>query len=258
MLRRPTPRPRREPSPEFRRQHGLWRSRRTTLGDISFSKRRTHRIFRFIRTSTGNVSPSLPKRPNRLRTAIRVQDISSSTQGLRPLWTLHFVKYRYRNFTLEYIVNEFSAQDPKTIEAELKDIYEWICVQHIVNKKNWIIIFVIVHSIFHISNVRSFNTYLFVSDRIFPAATVRTIEWMGYLRSVIKATHWVSSILNIGKKMKHLSLFCLYRLLKRKHGDIYRFNTLIRQFYRFDFPQRCSFLIRWNSIQPIDPLVQTI
>ena len=47
--------------------------------------------------------------------------------------------------------------------------------------------------------------------------------------------------------MKNLSLFCLYRLLKRKPGDIYRFNALIRQFYRFgrhDFPQRCSFLIR--------------
>ena len=25
-----------------------------------------------------------------------------------------------------------------------------------------------------------------------------------------------------------------YRLLKRKPGDIYRFNALIRQFYRFD------------------------
>ena len=47
--------------------------------------------------------------------------------------------------------------------------------------------------------------------------------------------------------MKNLSLFCLYRLLKRKPGDIYRFNALIRQFYRFDFPQRCSAL---NLIQP--------
>jgi hypothetical protein len=34
-------------------------------------------------------------------------------------------------------------------------------------------------------------------------------------------------------------------------GDIYRFNALIRQFYRFDFPRRCSFLIRWNSIQQL-------
>jgi hypothetical protein len=39
------------------------------------------------------------------------------------LYCVHFVKYRYRNFTLEDIVNEFSARDPKTIEAELKDIY---------------------------------------------------------------------------------------------------------------------------------------
>jgi hypothetical protein len=37
---------------------------------------------------------------------------------------------------------------------------------------------------------------------------------MGYLRSVIRPTHWVTSILNIGKKMKNLPLFCLYRLLK--------------------------------------------
>jgi hypothetical protein len=115
----------------------------------------------------------------------------------------------------------------------------------------------------NIPHFRSFNTYLFVSDRILPAAIVRTIEWMGYLRSVIRPTHWVTSILNIGKKMKNLalqfenwlrdtcyenanlnrrnirknlSLFCLYRLLKRKPGDIYRFNALNRQFYRFDFP----------------------
>ena len=40
--------------------------------------------------------------------------------------------------------------------------------------------------------------------------------------SVIRPTHWVTSILNIGKKMKNLSLFCLYRLLERKPGDIYR------------------------------------
>jgi hypothetical protein len=40
------------------------------------------------------------------------------------LYCVHVVKYRYRNFTLEDNVNEFSARDPKTIEAELKDIYE--------------------------------------------------------------------------------------------------------------------------------------
>jgi len=55
----------------------------------------------------------------------------------------------------------------------------------------------------------------YVSDIILPAATIRTIEWMGYLRSVIIPTHWVTSILNIGKKMKNVSLFCLFRLLKR-------------------------------------------
>jgi len=79
----------------------------------------------------------------------------------------------------------------------------------------------------------------YVSDRILPAATVRTIEWMVYLRSVIRPTHWVTSILNIGKKMKNLPLFCLYRLLKET-GDSYRFNALIRHIYRFgrhDFPQ---------------------
>ena len=95
----------------------------------------------------------------------------------------------------------------------------------------------------------------YVSDIILPAATVRTIEWMVYLRSVIRPTHWVTSILNIGKKMKNLSLLCLYRLLKET-GDIYRFNALISQIYRFgwhDFPQRCSLLFRWISIQPIDP-----
>jgi hypothetical protein len=40
------------------------------------------------------------------------------------LYCIHFVKYRYGTFTLEGIVNEFSARDPKTIEAELAVIYE--------------------------------------------------------------------------------------------------------------------------------------
>jgi hypothetical protein len=61
-----------EPSPEFRRQHGLMRSRRDTLGGISFPKRRTRRIVRFVRTST----------------AIQVQHGSSSTRGRRHMWTL--------------------------------------------------------------------------------------------------------------------------------------------------------------------------
>jgi hypothetical protein len=52
---------------------------------------------------------------------IRVQPEDVNTCGL---YCVHFVKYRYRNFTLEDIVNEFSARDPKTIETELKDIYE--------------------------------------------------------------------------------------------------------------------------------------
>ena len=77
-----------EPSPEFRRQHGLLRSRRDTLGGISISKRRTRQIFRFVRTSTGNVSPSLPKRADHQRTAIQVHHSSSSTRGRRHLWTL--------------------------------------------------------------------------------------------------------------------------------------------------------------------------
>jgi hypothetical protein len=58
-------------------------------------------------------------------TTMQIQDSSSSTRGRRHLWTL-LRSLRQKNFTLEDIVNEFSAGDPKTIEAELKDIYEWI------------------------------------------------------------------------------------------------------------------------------------
>ena len=47
-----------------------------------------------------------------------------NTVRVQPKEGVHFVKCRYRNFTLEDIVNEFSARDPKTIEAELKNIYE--------------------------------------------------------------------------------------------------------------------------------------
>ena len=47
------------------------------------------------------------------------------------LWIFYFytvdlqgdMHYAGSCLTLEDIVNEFSAQDPKTIEAELKDIY---------------------------------------------------------------------------------------------------------------------------------------
>jgi hypothetical protein len=82
------PRPSREPISEFRRQHRPLRSRRDTLGGISFPKRRTSRIFRFVRTSTGSVSPSLQKRADRQRTAIKFQHSTSSTRGRRHLWTL--------------------------------------------------------------------------------------------------------------------------------------------------------------------------
>jgi hypothetical protein len=52
---------------------------------------------------------------------VRVQREDGDTCGL---YCVHFVKYRYRNFSLEDIVNEFSARDPKTIDVELKDVYE--------------------------------------------------------------------------------------------------------------------------------------
>ena len=52
---------------------------------------------------------------------VRIQPEDGGTCGL---YCVHFVKYRYRNFTLEDIMNEFSTRDPKTIEAELKDTYE--------------------------------------------------------------------------------------------------------------------------------------
>ena len=51
---------------------------------------------------------------------VRVHPEDGDTCGL---YCVHFVKYRYRNFTLEDIVNEFSARDPKTIEAELNFVY---------------------------------------------------------------------------------------------------------------------------------------
>ena len=51
----------------------------------------------------------------------RVQREDGDTCGL---YCVHFVKYRNSNFTLEDIVKEFSARDPKMVEAELKEIYE--------------------------------------------------------------------------------------------------------------------------------------
>ena len=71
-----------------------------------------HRRFRNVLIANGQ--------QYKLNTVL-VQPKDGDTCGL---YCVHFVKYRYRNFTLEDIVNEFSARNPKTIEAELKDIYE--------------------------------------------------------------------------------------------------------------------------------------
>jgi hypothetical protein len=71
-----------------------------------------HRRFRNVLIANG---------PQCKFNTVRVQHEDGDTCEL---YCVHFVKYRYRNFTLEDIVNEFSARDPKTIEAELKDIYE--------------------------------------------------------------------------------------------------------------------------------------
>ena len=71
-----------------------------------------HRRFRNVMIANG---------PQYKFTTVRTQPEDDDTCGL---YCVHFVKYRYRNFTLEDIVNEFSARAPKKIEAELKDIYE--------------------------------------------------------------------------------------------------------------------------------------
>ena len=71
-----------------------------------------HRHFRNVLIANG---------PQYKFNTVRVQPEDDDTCGL---YCVHFVKYRYRNFTLETIVTEFSARDPKTIEAELKDIYQ--------------------------------------------------------------------------------------------------------------------------------------
>ncbi|VDI32556.1 Hypothetical predicted protein [Mytilus galloprovincialis] len=52
---------------------------------------------------------------------VRVQPEDGDSCGL---YCIHFVKYRHKNFTLEDIVNELTARDPKTIESELKNIYQ--------------------------------------------------------------------------------------------------------------------------------------
>ena len=71
-----------------------------------------HRRFRDVLIANG---------PQYKFNTVRVQPEDGDTCGL---YCVYCVKYRYKNFTLENIVNEFSAGDPKTIEAELKDIYE--------------------------------------------------------------------------------------------------------------------------------------
>jgi hypothetical protein len=71
-----------------------------------------HRRFRDVLIANG---------PQYKFNTVRVQHEDGDTCGL---YCVHFVKYRYMNFTLEDIVIEFSARDPKPIEAELKDIYE--------------------------------------------------------------------------------------------------------------------------------------
>ena len=85
-----------------------------------------HRRFRNVLIANG---------PQYKFNTVRFQPEDGDTCGF---YCVHFVKYRYRNFTLEGIMNEFSARDPKTIEAELKDIYECIlCTTiYIVIKKN--------------------------------------------------------------------------------------------------------------------------
>ena len=71
-----------------------------------------HRRFRNVLIANG---------PQYKFNTVRLQPEDGDTCGQ---YCVHFVNYRYRNFTLEDIVNEFSARDPKTIEAELKDINE--------------------------------------------------------------------------------------------------------------------------------------
>jgi hypothetical protein len=63
----------------------------------------------------------IPTGPQYKFNTVRVQPEDGETCVL---YCVHFVKYRYKNFTLQDIVNEFSARDPKTTEAEFKDIHE--------------------------------------------------------------------------------------------------------------------------------------
>jgi hypothetical protein len=80
-------------------------------------------LFTIARVRVDDETVLIANGPQYKFNTVRVQPEDGDTCGL---YCVHFVKYRYRNFTLEDIVNEFSARDPKTIEAELKDIYELI------------------------------------------------------------------------------------------------------------------------------------
>ena len=122
-------------------------TRSSSMGTLAIEKRHTGWHFISQRKVPPNFSIRLGEHrrfrnvlivngPQYKFNTVRVQPEDGDTCGL---YCVHFVKYRYGNSTLEGIVNEFSARDPKTIEAELKDIYELIlCTTtiYIVNKKN--------------------------------------------------------------------------------------------------------------------------
>ena len=155
LQRRRVTGPRGSQAPHVHRQWGLLPSRRDTMGGISFSKRWSCRIFRFVRTRTGNVSPSLQKRADRQRTAIQVQHSSSSTWGRRHLWTLLRWLRQIQIYELysgryhEWILRPRPKDDRGRIERHLR--MNFVYDIYIVNKKNWIIIFVIVDALNHSS-----------------------------------------------------------------------------------------------------------
>jgi hypothetical protein len=77
--------------------------------------------FHFPKEGPAELFDSFGRAPQYKFNTVLVQPEDGDICGL---YCVHFVKYRYRNFTLEDNVNEFSTRDPETIEAELKDIYE--------------------------------------------------------------------------------------------------------------------------------------
>ena len=52
---------------------------------------------------------------------VQVQPEDGDSCGL---YCVHFVKYRYKNFSMEDIVKELSGRDPLIIENTLKDLYQ--------------------------------------------------------------------------------------------------------------------------------------